>query len=299
RAAEARIASTRAELAAVQADAELGVRRRFVALQAAQQRTAALAGAVDDARTVRTIVEGRASAGASSPYAVERTDLAIASLASRLDEARADEQVASTELAAAVGIAGWHPRALGELADGELAGSTGVAKDHPGLAIDRAARAVALAEETRARGDAIPTPSVGLQAFATTEPSGVALSAGISLPLPLFDRNQGAVARARAQARRAELELAARGVELSTELDRAMGALVARRDALARFRTGALERLPRIRTMAEAAYRSGQGGIVELLDAIDAVTEARLRELELLRSVAESGLDVRAASRGR
>jgi cobalt-zinc-cadmium efflux system outer membrane protein len=117
--------------------------------------------------------------------------------------------------------------------------------------------------------------------------------------LPLFDRNQGAIARARATAHQAELELAATSVELAGALDQATRDLAARRDALAHFQAGAMQRLTKIREMAEAAYRSGQGGIVELLDALDAITDARLRELELRATVADAELAVRRASRGR
>jgi cobalt-zinc-cadmium efflux system outer membrane protein len=113
----------------------------------------------------------------------------------------------------------------------------------------------------------------------------------------MFDRNQGAVARAKAETHRAELELAAKQTELSTELDRATRVLGARKDALARFQSG-LAHLADVRTMAEAAYKSGQGGIVELLDALDAIADARLHEVELRAAVADAELAVRRASVG-
>ena len=73
----------------------------------------------------------------------------------------------------------------------------------------------------------------------------------------------------------------------------------ARRAAVATFEADAIERLPRVRQMAEASYKAGQGGIVELLDALDAITEARLRHIELIEAALDAELDVRAASRGR
>ncbi|HEX2691576.1 MAG TPA: hypothetical protein VHN14_33420 [Kofleriaceae bacterium] len=51
--------------------------------------------------------------------------------------------------------------------------------------------------------------------------------------------------------------------------------------------------------MAEASYRAGQGSIVELLDALDAITEAQLRDIELIAATLDAELDVRAAARGR
>lgn len=295
-AAKKHVEATRAEVAVAQGEAELAIRARFAELAVAQDQTAVLTNALVDARSLREIVAGRSSAGAGSAYAVERIDLAIATLASRVEQATALEVAASGELALAVGVPGWHPRAVGGLA-AQPAPVT-VAPDHPALAADRAARESARADELRAMADAIPTPSLGLQTFGTTDPSGLVAAVGITIPLPLFDRNQGAVARARAEVRRAELTVVARQAELSGELDRATRVLAARRDALARFQADALQRLAKVRTMAETAYRSGQGGIVELLDALDAITDARLRELELRAAVAEAELDVRRAAVG-
>jgi cobalt-zinc-cadmium efflux system outer membrane protein len=305
RAAEARIAARRAQVDADQAKAELEIRRRFVALAAAQGRVEALSAALEDARAVRGIVAGRQQAGAKSPYELERTDLALASLASKHGEAVSDAAAASGALAAAVGIAGWQPRAAGSFEPPApppaTAGAAGAAPgaDHPELVAGLAARAAAEKDEAAAHADAVPTPSLQLQGFGTTDPQGIALTVGVSIPLPVFDRNQGAVARARAQQRAAELDHRATGDELTADLTRATAALAARCDAVARFRAGAIERLPRVRTMAEASYRSGQGGIVELLDALDAITEARLRDIELVAAAHGAELDVRAAARGR
>ncbi|HEX3483324.1 MAG TPA: TolC family protein [Kofleriaceae bacterium] len=300
RAAEARIAARRAGVDADQARAELDVRRRFLALAAAQRKAGALATALDDARAVRAIVAGRQQAGAKSPYELERTDLALAALASRHDEALTDLTAASGALAAAVGIAGWQPRAAGPFEPPAApAGSAAPGADHPDLVAGAAALAAARRDEAAAHADAVPTPSLQLQSFGTTDPQGIAVTVGVAIPLPLFDRNQGAVARARAQQRAAELDHRATGAELTAELAHATAVAAARCDAVTRFRADAIERLPRVRAMAEASYRSGQGGIVELLDALDAITEARLREIELIAAALAAEIDVRAAAHGR
>ncbi|NVB80844.1 MAG: TolC family protein [Kofleriaceae bacterium] len=296
-AAKAHVDVARASAARDQGDAELEIRARFATLLAAQDRTSVLAGALADAKALRDIVAGRSSAGAGSAYAVERIDLAIAALASRVDEATTDESTRAADLALVVGLPGWRPHALGDLA--AMSPPQAIDPAHPALVADRADATSARADIARAKADGIPTPSIGLQTFATTDPAGWAVTAGVSVPLPLFDRNQGAVARARAEAHRATLELAATQSELTTALDRASAEAKARRDALARFRADALQRLSKVRFMAEASYKSGQGGIVELLDALDAITEAKLRELELRAAVADAELDVRRAAHGR
>ena len=297
-AARARIATKRAEVAAGQAGAEIEIRRKFVALLAAQQRVVAFTAALDEVKAVRVIVAGRQAAGAKSPYDLERTDLAVATAASKLDGANIDADAASGALAAAVGIPSWRPHAIGELKPGATPPAA-VAGEHPELALPKASAVQARLEEDGAHADAVPTPRLQLQAFGTTDPQGVAMMFGVNMPLPLFDRNQGAVARAKAQARQAELEGRAKAVELGTALANAARVLAARRDGLARFEADAVERLPKVRGMAEASYKNGQGGIVELLDALDAISEAKLHDIELIEAVLGAELDVRAAALGR
>ncbi|HET7500305.1 MAG TPA: TolC family protein [Kofleriaceae bacterium] len=307
RTADARVAARRAEVDLEQARAELEIRRRFVALLAAQDKLAALGAALDDATAVRAIVAGRQQAGAKSPYDLERTDLALAALASKRAEAATEQAAASAALAEAVGIAGWQPRAAGAFrptddaapAAAPVAAPATPGNDHPELVAGLAAEAAARSEEALAHAEAVPTPSLQVQGFGTTDPQGIALTVGVAIPLPVFDRNQGAVARARAQQRAAELDHRATGVELTAELVRATALERTRRAAVAQFEADAIARLPRIRAMAEASYRSGQGSLVELLDALDAITEARLRDIELIAAALDAELDVRAASRGR
>ena len=309
RTADARVAAKRAEVDVDAAKAELEIRRRFLVLAAAQEKVSALGAALDDTRAVRAIVAGRQQAGAKSPYELERTDLALAALASKRDEAVTDAAAASGALAQAVGLPAWQPRAAGTFKPAELATppvpsdasavASAVGADHPELVAGLAAEALARSEQALAHAEAVPTPSLQLQGFGTTDPQGIALTIGIAIPLPLFDRNQGAIARARAQEHAAELDHRATTAELTADLTRAVAIERARRAAVTQFEADAVERLPRVRTMAEASYRAGQGGIVELLDALDAITEARLREIELVAAVLDAGLEVRAAARGR
>ncbi|HEY4180190.1 MAG TPA: TolC family protein [Kofleriaceae bacterium] len=298
-AAKAHVESARVSVEADAASVELEIRHRVVALQAAQEKTTALGVAADDARKLREIVVGRTAAGASSAYAVQRIDLAIAALSSRVDEAKADELAASHAVGVAVGIADWAPHASAALAPAAAADEAAVDAMHPALALPQREQTAARADEETAHAEAVPTPSLQLAAFATTDPGGVAVTGGVAIPLPMFDRNQGAVAKAHAEARRAELELTARKDELSAALASSRDDLRVRRDALTKFQTDAVANLDKLRTMAEASYKNGQGGVVELLDALDAITEARMREIDLRAAVVDGEVSVRAAARGR
>lgn len=297
-AAEKRVEASKASVAADEADAAREVRRRWVALLAAQERVTALAETVKDTQHVRELVSGRAAAGAKSPYDLERTDLALATLESRLSDAKTDVLVASATLAEAVGVPDWHPHAVGELRPGPEPPAGGVSADHPSLVKPRTAAEQARAEEELAHAEATPTPSLVVAGYGTSGPFGIGLTLGVQWPLPIFDRNKGAIARARAGEHAAQLDAAATSFELSSQLTRARDVLSARRATLVAFEAGATERLPKIRTMAEDAYKSGQGGIVELLDALDAIDDTRLRDIDLIEAVLDAELEVRAALSG-
>ncbi len=55
-------------------------------------------------------------------------------------------------------------------------------------------------------------------------------------------------------------------------------------------------RLPALKSMAEDAYRFGQGSILELLDATRARTELSLRGVELTEAVVLAEIDALAAA---
>ncbi len=142
----------------------------------------------------------------------------------------------------------------------------------------------------------------------TETASGATLGAGVSLPI--FDRNQGELLRANAElailhAQRTLLVTRARGE---------VGGLAAEarelRNAARLFRDQALPTSERLTATAEAAYRAGEVGILELLDAyrtaVDAEVEAakleqraREAEIELTRALGASleGRNQKAESR--
>jgi cobalt-zinc-cadmium efflux system outer membrane protein len=103
---------------------------------------------------------------------------------------------------------------------------------------------------------------------------------GFAMSLPVFDNGDRESARwtaerARAQAARASIEQHVRA-----EITRASESLAARRTAAAADPPSAGDDLMQ---MAEVAYREGEAGILELLDAVRVSARARMRSLELQR----------------
>jgi cobalt-zinc-cadmium efflux system outer membrane protein len=111
---------------------------------------------------------------------------------------------------------------------------------------------------------------------------------GLSIPLPLFNRNQGKLREARAEVLAAEARSRMTQNELTTRLRESYLQLTA---ALATSRTLKTEILPRSATVvkgAEARYAAGDISLAELLPVRREWAAARLSYLESLRDVMQA-----------
>lgn len=164
--------------------------------------------------------------------------------------------------------------------------------DHPALRaaqleIDAADAALGMTRKER-----LPdlTLVVGYGRF---EPGqGNFVEAGVALPLPIFNRNQGRVAETTALAAQARHEARIVAGELEVEL---ASARLRHRQAHDRLETVNLRILPaaeRGLTQAQEAYRTGRLLFLELVDAQRAFTEVRLKALELRKDLALSEADL-------
>jgi cobalt-zinc-cadmium efflux system outer membrane protein len=102
---------------------------------------------------------------------------------------------------------------------------------------------------------------------------------GVVLPLPIFNRREGPIAEAEARAARANSLAQAKRLELSTALEQAYGAYEIAGQKIAAYEQGALREAEASLTAAEAAWRLGQRGILEVLDAQRVLRAARADHL--------------------
>jgi len=130
---------------------------------------------------------------------------------------------------------------------------------------------------------AVPVASGGF--LTTDDVAGNSVLFGLSVPLPLFDRNQGAIARATAQMTAADLDLQASLAEAQAEVESAADNLVRRKAALTAFESSVGQRASSLRQMAEDAYREGSADILELLDANRSLREIQLTRVEQREAV--------------
>jgi len=121
----------------------------------------------------------------------------------------------------------------------------------------------------------------------------------VQIPLPVFDRNQGEIARAREELRQAELRVRALEASIRAEVESAYRQWQSSRESLEQIETAMLAQAREVRDITEYAYRRSEASLLEFLDAqrafnetMQAYYEARAeyaKSLYLLESSAGAG----------
>jgi outer membrane protein, heavy metal efflux system len=108
------------------------------------------------------------------------------------------------------------------------------------------------------------------------------VGAGISLPLRVFDRNQGEILRTSSEARSVEATYQGTVAQALSEVDTALGVMLTERQKVTTLRENYLPKAQKARDIVEFAYRRGG---TSLLDFLDAERTFRETSLEYLRSL--------------
>ncbi|MEQ1617665.1 MAG: TolC family protein [Terricaulis sp.] len=135
----------------------------------------------------------------------------------------------------------------------------------------------------RSLGYQNPTLSLGYRRFEDRDGDG-ALVAGFSVPLGVFDRNQGAVARAQAERRRAELDLEAGRRAMAREFSALERAQVSDAQAVRSTEEEVIPEAERALALAQEGYDRGAFSYLDILEAQRSLSDARQRRVEALRS---------------
>lgn len=288
---------TQWDILAKQNEITAEVTSAFVALLGAQQRHAFLGEATHLAEQVTRIVAERVRAGKVSP--IEETKAALALAASQIDLKRADLdlQAAKNTLAATWGS---HAPSF-HSAKGEMETLAPVAPlTQLILHLDRGpelARWEAELNQRRAAVDlekaqAVPdlTASVGVRQF--SEQGDTAFLVGISLPLPIINRNEGAIEEARIRETKAEVERQATRLRLVTTLTEAHRALVTAYTEASLVKTTLLPRAQEAFDAISEGYRLGKFDLLDVLDAQRTLVSGRMQYLRALTEYHKSAADV-------
>ncbi|HMH54358.1 MAG TPA: TolC family protein [Candidatus Acidoferrum sp.] len=152
--------------------------------------------------------------------------------------------------------------------------------NRPDVRAAEAARDKARADVDLARANAWwdVTPQVEYRRVGPDSTIGI----GVSVPIRIFDRNQGEIARTRAEVQRSDALRQASAVQALADVDAALAAVVTSRDKVILLRDTYLPKAQRARETVEFAYRRGG---VSLLDYLDAQRTYRETALEHIRTV--------------
>jgi cobalt-zinc-cadmium efflux system outer membrane protein len=263
------------------AASELAVRRAeilgatataFVHALAAQQRLTLAAEPLRLAREIADTAERRMKAGAASLGESARGRLAIASAQAELARAQSELQVSRARLAAMWGGSAAEISALsGTLQEpdalpleSEFAAKLG---GHPRLAHQKAIIASRRAALELEQSHATQDLTVGGGVRFLREGSDAGFVAGVSMPLPVRNKNQGNIRAARETLGGAEQVLRAIENELRTSLASAWQELAAAHAAVQTLRRDALPATEDAHALVRRAYAEGQLPLIDVLDA--------------------------------
>lgn len=133
------------------------------------------------------------------------------------------------------------------------------------------ARSQAITRLERARGKGEVTPYVGYKRVGVDN----TVLAGVTVPLPFGNRNQGGIARAEAETRVAETNIRITQNRALAEVESAFRAYETAREQVNAFEMGILRQADESRDITVAAYREGVADIVALIETQRTRTEVR------------------------
>ena len=139
-------------------------------------------------------------------------------------------------------------------------------------------------------------PDVGLGARYEHEENADILLGEISLPLPIFDRGQGARAEADARLRRLRSELDAARLASEAEVRSAFEAYRRRTEAVSELETNALPLLEENERLSQRSYETGELKLAELLVIRREIVDLRQTYLDRLLDAAVAGIDLESSA---
>lgn len=299
RAASLRVDATQSDIASAQLDLASVVRSEFTRAVHQQERVRALTAWSQKIAAAAETAARLQAGGEVSGYDRRRLERELEGTEAALAAARGALVAAKRRLAALLGSQSLtdvtlQPSTAPAIpADDEL--SARIEQRPDAIAMSRRIDAATL-ELKAARRWFVPNVDLTAGTKETEAENGSVVGAGIALPI--FDRHQSDELRARAElallTAQRTLLLARAGGEVhglaaeARELRRAAGA----------FRERALPTSQRLTATAEAAYRAGEVGILELLDAYRTALDADIQAAELEQRAREVEIELTRALGG-
>ena len=258
--------------------------KAFVGTLAAQRRVALAAETAELAGNLVPAIRQRVEAGAAGAVEATRAQNSVATARIETEQAARDLATARARLAAC-----WDARtprftrAAGELATlppvpsfqtlaGRLANNPAIARFPTELAQRQA-------ELAHARAGAVPDVTVAVGPRFLVETGDTTVRLNLSLPLPVFDRNQGSIRETQAELTRTRETQRAAATRLTVSLDDAYRDLLAARQEIDTLQGTLLPGADTAFRQINEGYETGRYGLLDVLDARRVLVGARTQLL--------------------
>jgi cobalt-zinc-cadmium efflux system outer membrane protein len=277
------------ELNNARAQLRASVTAAYFAVLVTQERAQLASNSAELAASAAAAVSKRVSAGKVSPVDATRAQVDHANAQLEATEAQAELVTARHTLASLWGDA--------EPQFDVVAGDTAALPERAPLAelarqLDAAPLLLAARAEVERRkalidveqSKASPDLTLSVGAKRDNELGRTQAIVGISVPLPLFDRNQGAVHEASRRADKAGDEYQAARIRVLAELQQASTQLSVARGSLQSLQSTVLPIAQRAYESAGKGFEAGKFGFLDVIDAQRVLVQARARYLSTLSS---------------
>ena len=145
---------------------------------------------------------------------------------------------------------------------------------HPTIQVSQAEIRFAEATAASERAQRLPSPSIWADWF--QQPEAAQFRFGVTLTLPVFNKREGPIAEAEAARRHATAVAQTRRVQLLASLERAYSMYQVADQQVQIAETGTLRQAAAAVDAAQAAFKFGERGIIEVLDAQRVLRSARM-----------------------
>ena len=286
----------RAELEIKRREITADVRKAFFAVLLSQERMRWMEELLRTAKDFSAVVVERIQAGKIPPIDQIKAESIVAIAEIDLTRSQRELEAARVELASTMGL----PNPEFQTVRGELFSA-------PDVKLEELIQSIAVAvqieraeleiEESKAllrleKSKSIPDLTVtgGYRTLQSTDDS--AFVAGVSIPLPFFDRNKGGIEEAQKRIQKAEQTKAFVALRLKSSVTKSFQEYSAARSEAESLRTRVL---PATQTSFDAiseGYRLGRYGYLDVLEAQRSLFQSRLQLLRALSDIYESAAEL-------
>jgi cobalt-zinc-cadmium efflux system outer membrane protein len=285
--AEATSETAAAEIARTEADTRRDVRQAFYDVVASERRVEIAREVADLARRARDAAQARVQAGDAPRLEALQAELELARAENDLAARDGERLSARVVLNALLGRPADAPTTVrgdldeGNVPDASMAVTRALEASSDLAALDRRTRE---AQAHVALARALQIPDLSLLGTVTNGAPGeftiAGYHAGFSLTVPLFTTHRAGVVREERALAQARAEHAAAVAQTSAAVTAAVARAQALHLQIERENRDILPRAREVEGMAEDSYRSGQTGLVALLQALQTARDIRLQALD-------------------